>query len=229
MRMLIKAIAAAGLAWGAGTGAADGQLLRNESAKCADLALAPDLRAAACTVAYGLATDDTDKAALLWRRSDARLRTGDHRGAIADADAAAQMLPDHADVLNAQCWTRAVAYRELEFAREACNRSLAVRETPGAFDSRGLLGLREARWREAFEDYSEAFHRNPLMTGSLYGRGLAALALGLTAEGRADIARSGSAAAEFAGYGLTPEVMMAKAAIEAQIVKDAAQALATND
>ncbi len=229
MRVLIQAVAAAGLVGTVGAEPSEGQSLRIESAKCSALALAPDLRAAACTLAYGLATDDTERAALLWHRSDARLRTGDHDGAIADADAAAQMLPDHADVLNAQCWSRAVAYRELEFAREVCNRSLALRETPGAFDSRGLLGLREARWREAYVDYSEAFRRNPLMTGSLYGRGLAALALGLTTEGEADIARAGSAAAEFARYGLTPEVMMAKAAAEPQIAKDAAQAIATSD
>ncbi len=217
----------AAVIWGASVlicaGGAAAQSLRIETAKCSDLTLEPDLRIAACTTGHTLAADETARAYLLWHRSDARLRLGDHDGAIADADAAAQILPTHPDVLNAQCWSRAVAYRDLDTARLACDISLSVKETPGTFDSRGLLGLREGRWREAYEDYHAAFTRDPRMTLSLYGRGLAALALGLTAQGEADIARAASAAAEFRSYGLTPDMMKARAAVEPEAAKAAIQ------
>ncbi len=53
-----------------------------------------------------------------------------------------------------------------------------------------------------------AVHGDASLMGSLYGRGIARLRLGQTAEGQADIAaataRDANVAARFAGYGVTP-------------------------
>jgi tetratricopeptide (TPR) repeat protein len=164
-------------------------------------------RVAACTAVLKVTNGAAGKAALLWYRTDARLIAGDHDGAIADADQAEALMPGHPDVLNAQCWSRAVANRELERARAACDLSLEMERSAAALDSRGLVGLRQGRWRDAWEDYNSAFSADPSITVSLYGRGLAALALGRTAEGESDIGRASSAAEEFRRLGLTPEIM----------------------
>jgi lipoprotein NlpI len=97
-------------------------------------------------------------------------------------------------------------------ARSACDASLALELRPPVLDSRGLVNLREGKWQAAWDDYDAAFTADPKMTGSLYGRGLAALALGRTTQGQADLKRAASVAAEFTRYGLTPDVMKAHAA-----------------
>lgn len=168
-------------------------------------------RVSACNAIYKVTAGKAGQAAILWYRTEARVFAGDAAGAIADADAAAKLLPDNADMLNAKCWSRAVANSELEIARAACDRSLEMDRSPAALDSRGLLGLRQGRWREAWADYDAALAVNPMLVGSLYGRGLAALAMGRVAEGEADLAKAASAAAEFRRYGLTPEAMKARA------------------
>jgi tetratricopeptide (TPR) repeat protein len=168
-------------------------------------------RVAACNAIYKVTVGGASQAAILWYRTEARVFAGDAAGAIADADAAAKLLPNNADMLNAKCWSRAVANRELDAARAACNKSLEMDRSPAALDSRGLLGLRQGRWREAWADYNAAVAANPSLTGSVYGRGLAALAMGRIAEGEADLAKAASAAAEYGRYGLTPEMIKAKA------------------
>jgi tetratricopeptide (TPR) repeat protein len=52
----------------------------------------------------------------------------------------------------------------------------------------------------------------PTLSMSLYGRGLAAVALGLAEDGERDIQRAASAAPDFARYGLTPESVKKRAA-----------------
>lgn len=173
-------------------------------------ALAKD-RVSACNAIYRVTGGNASRAAILWYRTEARVFAGDAAGAIADADAAARLLPNNADMLNARCWSRAVANRELDAARAACDKSLELDKSPAALDSRGLLGLRQGRWREAWADYNAAVAANPALTGSLYGRGLAALAMGRMAEGEADIAKAMDAAREYRHYGLTPETIKAKA------------------
>ena len=168
-------------------------------------------RVSACNAMYRVTAGEAGQAAILWYRTEARVFAGDVAGAIADADAAVKLLPGNADMLNAKCWSRAVADRELEVARAACDRSLEMDRSAAALDSRGLLGLRQGRWREAWADYDAAVTANPSLAGSLYGRGLAALAMGRTAEGEADIRQAAGAAAEFRYYGLTPEAVKAKA------------------
>lgn len=201
---------------GAGAGAAGAQQPQapewiEKMNQCADARRPKPERIGACTQAHDMAADRQVKAYALWYRSDARLETGDFDGAIANSDEADRILPDDPAILNGRCWTRAVANRELELARGACELSLDKTPTAGTYDSRGMLNLREGKWQEAWNDYNEAFALNSSLTLSLYGRGLAALALGRTAEGENDMRRAVSAAAEYARYGLTPASIKARA------------------
>jgi tetratricopeptide (TPR) repeat protein len=168
-------------------------------------------RVTACNVIFRVTAGSAGRATILWYRADAKLAAGDHAGAIADADQANALLPDNADVLNAQCWSRAVANRDLDKARAACNRSLQKEKSGAALDSRGLVSLRQGRWLDAWNDYDDAMSVNPSMTVALYGRGLAALALGKTEEGERDIRDARAAAQIYARLGLTPELMKRKA------------------
>ena len=168
-------------------------------------------RVSACNVIFRVTTGSASRATILWYRADAKLAAGDYSGAITDADQANALLPDNVDVLNAQCWSRAVANRDLDKARATCNRSLQKEKSAAALDSRGLVGLRQGRWRDAWEDYSAALSANPAMTVAQYGRGLAALALGRTEDGEKDIREAAQAAEPFRRMGLTPEVMKRKA------------------
>jgi tetratricopeptide (TPR) repeat protein len=197
-------------------GAAEAQSYRVEVDRCSDVHLDPHTRISACAAADPLAPTDIERGMLLFFRSDAWLGAGEYEAAINDADRAATLLGANRDVLNAQCWTRAVANRELDRARLACDASLALGARPSVLDSRGLVNLREGKWQAAWEDYDAAFSADPTLTVSLYGRGLAALALGRKEEGEADLRRAASAAQEFTRYGLTPSVMVAHASATAR-------------
>jgi tetratricopeptide (TPR) repeat protein len=188
-------------------GAAEAQSYRVEFGKCTDAYLEAQARISACAAGLALASSDEERGMVLFYVSDAKLAAGDLDGAVADADRAATLLGLNRDVLNAQCWTRAVANRELDRARIACDTSLAMEPRPAVLDSRGLVNLREGKWQAAWDDYDAAFAADPTLTGSLYGRGLAALALGRARDGETDLRRAATAAAEFARYGLTPTMM----------------------
>lgn len=188
-------------------GVAEAQSFREEFGKCSDVHLEAPARLAACTTSLELASSDADRGMVLFYASDAKLAAGNFDAAVFDADRAAALLGPNRDVLNAQCWTRAVANRELDLARQACDASLALESRPAVLDSRGLVNLREGKWQAAWDDYDAAFVADPTLTVSLYGRGLAALALGRTREGEADLRRASTAAGEFARYGFTPAMM----------------------
>jgi tetratricopeptide (TPR) repeat protein len=207
MRSILVAVTGAAVI----AGAAEGQSFRVEFSKCSDVHLDPHTRISACSAGNPLAPTEAERGMLLFHQSDAWLGAGEYDAAISDADQAAALLGENRDVLNAQCWTRAVANRELDRARAACDASLAMGTHPAVLDSRGLVNLREGKWQAAWDDYDAAFTADPVMTGSLYGRGLAALALGRTQDGEADLKRAASAAQEFARYGLKPSVMKAHA------------------
>lgn len=194
-----------------GAGSANAQGLLDSMLKCADRRQAAAERVVSCSNSMRLAKDKSEQAALLSMRSEARLSAGDFDGAIADADAAEKLLPANIELLNAKCWSRAVANRDLDVARAACDAALAKENWSAAHDSRGLVGLRQGRWSEAWEDYDSAVSSDPSLTLSLYGRGLAALALGRTPEGEDDIAKASASAEEFLRLGLTPDSMRAEA------------------
>jgi tetratricopeptide (TPR) repeat protein len=105
-----------------------------------------------------------------------------------------QWLPAHPDdsrqseALNGRCWGRAQLGRDLDKALADCDRSLRLNRSAAAYDSRGLVELRLARYDRAIADYDAALKITPKLAWSLYGRGLAKIKTGQTADGQADIA-----------------------------------------
>ena len=98
-------------------------------------------------------------------------------------------VPQNADLGNALCWILAIRGESLDEARSACDRALRIRpDHPPTLDSRGLVGLKQRRFQDAWNDYDAAVRVQPRGPSWLYGRGIAALRLGRTEEGRADIA-----------------------------------------
>ena len=77
-----------------------------------------------------------------------------------------------------------------------------------ALHSRGVIGLRQGRFRAAKADFDRALRRDRNNAGLLYGRGLAARRLGRAAAGQADIDRAAAIdpgiAQAYADYGLAP-------------------------
>jgi len=132
---------------------------------------------------------------------------------------------DKAEGLNARCWIRATADRDLHQALDDCNHALQMRPVvsaagtgsyistlasrdPAILDSRGLVYLRLGRLADAIDDYDSALKRDPKLPTSLYGRGLAELRKGEKAKGRVDLAAAtkldAGVAKRFAHMGLTP-------------------------
>lgn len=87
-------------------------------------------------------------------------------------------------------------------------------DNPGVLDSRGLVYLRLGNFEAAIHDYDDALHADPSMPTSLYGRGLAKLRSGETAQGQADLAAAkkldSGIAKLFADMGLAPDSSSSK-------------------
>jgi tetratricopeptide (TPR) repeat protein/predicted aspartyl protease len=167
--------------------------------------------------------------------ADAHLTVGELYGRMGEYTAALDQIDqwlsyhrltdDQAAGLNARCWLRATANRDLPAALDDCNRALALRpyvsdaletrtreplgpQNPEILDSRGLVYLRLGRLKDAKRDYDAALHIDPNLATSLFGRGLAELRLGEKAQGEADLAAAekldDGIAKRFAGMGLAP-------------------------
>lgn len=145
-------------------------------------------------------------------RADAHEYRGDYARAAAESRIAARLDPENPDILNALCWHLGLANEDLDRGREACNAALRIRpDDPPTLDSRGLIGLRQERYRDAWADYDAAVRLgtdNSDLAHFHYGRGIAALRLGRTADGQADIARAralnGEIADTYARLGIRP-------------------------
>ena len=129
--------------------------------------------------------------------------------AIVDYDQAGLIDANNAGYQNARCWNRALVNRELEVARAACDAALLLEpQDPDILDSRGLVGLKQGRFSDAWNDYDAAARLNANNASYLFGRGVAALRLGRTQAGQADIARATqidvTIAQAYADYGITP-------------------------
>ena len=129
--------------------------------------------------------------------------------ASADYDQADRVGPNDPDTLNGRCWTRAAAGADLDVARTACDRSLALRPNDAStLDSRGMVGLKQQRWQDAWADYDAAVRAAPNYASARYGRGIAAIRQGRTTEGQADLAAatamSANIANSYAQNGVTP-------------------------
>ncbi|MGH6855279.1 MAG: tetratricopeptide repeat protein [Aestuariivirga sp.] len=97
----------------------------------------------------------------------------------------------------------------LALARAGCDRAIALSNSDQSYlDSRGLVGIKQGLFKEAWADYDAALQKKPGNASYLYGRGIAALRLGRTEEGNADLAEAAKLDPEigetYAGYGVTP-------------------------
>lgn len=183
---------------------------------CGNLELPARKRVDACTKAINAKVEGFEMVLALWARSISRLEDGDVDGAIEDADRAADLHGQDYSVQNARCWARAVGNLELDVARQAC--TLAIRLAPGeasVYDSRGLVGLRQESWNDAWKDYDAAVDLSPDFASALYGRGLAALGLGRIDDAEEDIAYAldldPKIGAEYDKFGIYVEDLMASA------------------
>ena len=146
-------------------------------------------------------------------RANAYYQAGDLDRAISDATQALTLKPNNPVALNERCWIRAASGRDLSAALADCN--AAVTLTSGAaemLDSRGLVELKLKDDRAAVADYDASLKANAsvrdLRASSLYGRGLARIALGDHGGGQADLAAAEALAPDvgrtYAKLGLTP-------------------------
>lgn len=113
-----------------------------------------------------------------------------------------------------RCWLRARS-ENLSGARNDCNRAIEMSpQMAGAFGNRGLVGLRQNRNPEAWDDFNTALRiggSDEWVAWRLFGRGLAAVGRGSTVQGRQDIETAirtkPNVAAEYAAFGVGGEVM----------------------
>ena len=141
-------------------------------------------------------------------RARARSELGDFRRAVVDYREAVRLAPGNPSLLNGLCWNMALANDNLDEARAICDESLRIRPNDdNTLDSRGMVGLKQGRFQQAWADYDAAFQRNGIAP-FLYGRGIAAKRLGRTTEGDADIAAAlemdPGIAETYARRGMTP-------------------------
>jgi tetratricopeptide (TPR) repeat protein len=145
----------------------------------------------------------------LYYRGHVHFIQGDFARAIADYDEAIRLNPQYSEAYNGRCWTRAVSGTDLAAGRADCDTALTLSNNePNYLDSRGLVGIKQGQFSEAWADYDAALRAMPGTASYFYGRGIAALRLGRTGEGSADLAEAtkldANIAQIYAGYGVTP-------------------------
>jgi tetratricopeptide (TPR) repeat protein len=150
--------------------------------------------------AFDVAVRDFDRALALQpglapalaRRADAVAQQLEmYRGQITRLDEFLRDNPTDAALLNSRCWLRTVNNDNLDLALADCNASLMARPNDAnVHDSRGLTYFKRGDYQAALADYEAAVQGEPTRGHFLYGRGLTRIALGMTAEGNADLARA---------------------------------------
>ena len=130
----------------------------------------------ALDAALGTAPDGSDFLLLL--RGQARVAAGDEAGARADFAAYRSAAGADPVDLNNLCWYEAVIGFDLDAALADCDAAIAAAGEAGFIDSRAMVLLHLERYAEARADYDQALAAEPRQMTSLYGRGLARLAMG---------------------------------------------------
>lgn len=122
---------------------------------------------------------------LLAMRAELRVRAGDAEGARADFATLRAMAEGAPTLMNTVCWNQAVVGFDLDQALIDCDVAVSTGEA-SMIDSRALVLLQLGRYEESRAAYDQALAARPTQAPSLYGRGLARLALG-DAGGREDV------------------------------------------
>jgi tetratricopeptide (TPR) repeat protein len=127
--------------------------------------------------------------------------------ALADYSKALSLAPRDARLWNARCWAHAVSGLDLSRGHTDCDRAIALNPRfAQAFDSRGLVHLKQNRLTDAVHDYDRALTLLPGYALALFGRAVAEQRLGMKAAGRRDFAEArrhdGAIDAKFSSYGV---------------------------
>jgi tetratricopeptide (TPR) repeat protein len=92
-------------------------------------------------------------------------------------------------ILRDRCWVRVELNVDLDKALDDCDDAVdADAKNPLFVSDRGWVYLRLGKTRKALADFDRALALRPRGAWSMYGRGLARLALGDAAQGQADVA-----------------------------------------
>jgi len=128
--------------------------------------------------------------------------------AIRDYDKALILTPNAEPALRNRCLARAAWGRELDLALNDCEAAFAIAPSPMTLSQRAMVHMRRGDLAEALQDFDLSYSKDPRLTGSLYGRGVARLRLGQNEEGMADIAAAKRADPSvdeaYARYGIKP-------------------------
>lgn len=143
---------------------------------------------AALTLIDSLLQDgEPQDADLLLLRAEALLALGRVDDAARDFAVVRTASGEDADRLNGLCWTAALAGQMLDQALQDCDAALALEpDAPSIMDSKARVLLQMGDPAAARLIYDAVLAKAPRLSSSLYGRGLALIALGETEAGEAD-------------------------------------------
>ncbi len=106
-----------------------------------------------------------------------------------------------AGAFNSRAWCRALLGTDLDAAERDVAAAHRLEPANIRFlDTRGLVRLRRGDFSHAIVDYDAVLAKDPKVAWSLYGRGIARLWTGATAEGNADLAAARALAPALTGY-----------------------------
>jgi len=132
--------------------------------------------------------------------------------AIADFDQASTIDSANAAYKAYGCFARGISGGDLDAARSLCDAALSAAEDAQRAEFltyRGLVGLKQQRWQDAWNDYNAVATATPSSATALYGRGLAAERLGQAGPAHADMTSATGAdpnvAGTFAGWGVSAQ------------------------
>jgi tetratricopeptide (TPR) repeat protein len=129
--------------------------------------------------------------------------------AIDDYEVALRLNPDNTELYEELCESgRIILRRELDRACTECGEALQRNDVDSddILINRGLVGLKQKRFQDAWNDFDAALKLNGAKDTCLYGRGFAEMQLGRTSEGHADIAAAESITSDIAGDFAEPGV-----------------------
>jgi len=194
----------AALSTGAVAVPAAAQTIQEQAARCTDENnTSIDDIMASCTavIASGQVTG-SDLSKVYESRAFAFDFKNDTDHAIADYEVALRLKPDNAELYEELCEIRADnPTTELDRARTECGEALQRNDVDAdhILITRGLVGLKQKRFQDAWNDFDAALKLNGAKDMCLYGRGFAEMQLGRTSEGHADIAAAESITSDIAG------------------------------
>lgn len=112
--------------------------------------------------------------------------------ALTSYDAALSLAPDSVWALAERCWLRAAwVTGQLELAEADCERASSLDPNSAPVQrSNGLLLLRQHRFTQALQAFSQSLETEPNSAFGLLGRGVARMRLGDLAAGELDIANA---------------------------------------